>query len=166
MFLKKILPLIIGISFVSAHAFETKASAAANGTIQSIYVVNLLANTSLGPNTGMTATPVKVDFYNSGQAQPCFSVMLQYQDDYLFHAGDGSACTVAVTQVIVTPQPVAQVLRPYAAPSPIKVDPSFYSTAMNITQTPNMTPLFDTNSGLVKTPGAVTVILNQSQLSQ
>jgi hypothetical protein len=120
---------------------------------QSIHVVNLLANTGVA-DTGMTATPISVKYYN-GSDWPCWTTTLDFHQDTAVHAGPGLGCVAKITQVIVMPSMVAEKLKTYKGPASVEIDTTKYSTHLTIIQ--NQAPVFDTQNGLVTSSGSVTI---------
>lgn len=136
-----------------------QALVAANQYTQSIYVVNFLANKNIA-DPGMTPTAILVDYYN-GDQKPCWSKRINYQEDDTIHAGPTQGCVNKVNRVVVTPMAVAEKLNIYQGPAEVAIDTTKYSTQITITQ--DKSPLFDTQNGLVATPGTIQ-IKTQSQL--
>lgn len=126
---------------------------------QSLQVINLLANTNL-TDPGMTTTPVVVKYYN-GYEYPCWVSTLGYQTDTTVHAGPGLGCGANITEVIVSPMVVAEKLHTYKGPNVITLDPTKFSYQLTILQ--DKPPIFDSQSGLVISPGTVKIHL-QSML--
>lgn len=120
---------------------------------QSIHIVNLLANTGLS-DSGMTATPVIVKYYNGG-SNPCWTTTLNFHQDTSAHAGPGLGCVAKINQVVIMPLVVADKLKTYTGPSTVSIDTSKYSTHLTIIQ--SQAPVFDSQSGLVANSGSINI---------
>lgn len=147
--------LFLGIvlSILSITALASKDLTTQHDIIQSIQVINLLANTEL-PNPGMTPTPVIIKYYN-GRSEPCWISKLNYQDDTTIHVGPWMGCVNKVTELVVTPVIVADKLKTYQSQLTIPVDLTKYSTQITLVQ--DEPPTFDTQSGLVIKSGSFKV---------
>jgi hypothetical protein len=145
---------ILALVCVSANAKSSNDAQTAKGDyIQSVHVVNLLAN-SVIPDAGMTKTPITIRYYNGNQ-WPCWSYTVNYQDDYTIHAGPNTGCVAKVDQVVIEPVLVADKLHTYVTPDRVYLDTSKYSSHIVVTQ--DQAPIFDTQSGLVTTPGTMRI---------
>jgi len=154
---KNLAMIAVLLSFViSSQVFaimDNKDINATGGYIQSIHVVNLLANTIIA-DPGMTSTPIIVKYYN-GYDWPCWTTVLDFHQDTAVHAGPGLGCAAKINQVVVMPAIVADKLKTYRGPVSIDVDTSKYSTHLTVIQ--NQAPVFDNQNGLVINSGSVTI---------
>jgi hypothetical protein len=138
-------------AFASARKEANEYKTASIEHVQSVHVVNLLANSTI-PDPGMTKTPIMVRFYN-GNTWPCWSFTINYQDDYVIYAGPNMGCVAKVTQIVIEPVLVADKLNTYRTPDRVYLDTTKYSSHVLITQ--EQPPLFDTQSGLVTSSGTM-----------
>ncbi len=144
----------LGLSLLASTAFaKTHTDLVTSSTHyqQTISIVNVLANTNL-PDPGMTPTPIIVKYYNGGTL-PCWAAAVNYQDEYIAHAGPGLGCVNKINQIIIMPVVVAEKLAVYHGPVIINVDVSKFSTQIIISE--EREPQFDAQSGLVSVQGSI-----------
>ncbi|MBA3660320.1 MAG: hypothetical protein H0W64_01185 [Gammaproteobacteria bacterium] len=141
----------MALPLLAICAAPSLVTAQANNFIQSIQVVNLLANTTL-PDPGMTPTTIIVKYYNNA-SYPCWVSTLSYQQDTAIHAGPTQGCVTKVNMVEITPLLVGEKLRTYQGPVQVQVDTSKYASQITVVQ--NQAPVFDPSNGLIVTPGTI-----------
>lgn len=119
--------------------------------LQTIQLVNLLANTTV--TTGMTPTAVTIQFYDDNSGKACWTTTLNYLADFTIHSGAGQSCATAITHLAVTPILVATVLQTYTGPYTVNIDGAKFATQITLIQA--TAPVFNTANGLVTTPGTI-----------
>lgn len=142
------LSLLVSTGFAKTHSDLVTSS---TGYQQTISIMNVLANTNL-PDPGMTPTPLIVKYYNGGTL-PCWTAAVNYQDEYIAHAGPGLGCVNKINQISIIPVVVAEKLAVYRGPLNIDIDVSKFSTQIIISE--ESEPQFDPRSGLVSAPGSM-----------
>ncbi len=151
--MKKIILTSTFISVLAAASVsvaDTDFQALTSGqATQAIQITNLLANRD-AKDPGVTETRVKLSF------DACWDQLLNYQDMFDFRAGPGMGCKNKVTKVVITP--IATVGKTAAyAPYTVTIDTAskIFITQLIINQ--DQAPVFDPESGAVKTPGTIKV---------
>ncbi|CEG56356.1 hypothetical protein [Legionella fallonii] len=135
----------------SIWGVSTNLFALANAPMQRIDVVNLLWNSAVGGNGGLTNTAVTLSFYN-GASKPCFTTTLQFQGAVTVWSGVGQNCVAPVTDIAITPiaGPIGLV---YQAPADSIISTSYYSTQLVVGQF--TAPVFDPTNATLMAPGTV-----------
>lgn len=143
---------VIGFISTSINAAEHKAIHSIGEYIQSIQLVNLLAN-NLIKNVGMTPTSIIVKYYDD-TSTPCWIATLQYQDDYTIHAGPTQGCRNKISRIEICPQLVFNKLNVYQGQVSINLDVEKYVYQVNVIQ--ESAPQFDPQNGMVIKSGTLT----------
>lgn len=140
-------------SLASAHPVRSDLDFTLNKSsyLQSVQIVNLLANNNL-TNAGMTTTSILVKYFN-GSNQACWVATLYYQDDYTIHAGPTQGCREKVNRVEITPLLSFEKLQTYQATVNVPLDPAKYAYQITVIQ--DQEPLFDRRSGLIEKSGTI-----------
>ncbi len=136
---------------LSILSISTNLFALANAPIQRIDVVNLLWNSAVGGNGGLSNTAVTVAF-NNGGLKPCFTTTLPFQGSITVWAGIGQTCVAPINDIAITPiaGPLGLV---YQAPADSTITTTYYSTQMVIGQF--TAPVFDPTNATLLSPGSV-----------
>lgn len=145
---KTCMALLILTTSMGAYAGE-------KAPIQRIDVTNLLWNSNAGGDGGLTDTAVTIDFFN-GDATPCYSKTLAFQEAITLFAGATQPCTTPINEIAITPLSSATGLV-YLAPSNATINTELYFAQLEVNQL--AAPVFDSSNATLLAPGTATFVL-------